>query len=242
MFRHGVHAVIVCGLATYAYASRRSAVHRMAALRAMQLGRADMERRVLESRLAAVQARVEPQLLLDTLARVERLYAIDGDGADRLLRELTTYLRAAIPQADDPASTVSREIRLANAYLNIVGPQSGDRLRMAGSTRLLAESIRMPPMVLLPLVNHALAHRTSTLRDDAFFEVDLAVACGVVLTIRDRDTGFSAMHANASGVVDIRARLAALYGATSQLTLTETAVGSEAVLAFPQLPDAAHAR
>jgi hypothetical protein len=74
IYRHAVGALVVCGLATYVYASQRLASQRLAALRVVQLDRVNVERRVVESRLAALQARVEPSFLLRALAQVESLY------------------------------------------------------------------------------------------------------------------------------------------------------------------------
>ena len=67
-----------------------------------------------------MQARVEPRFLFNTLAQVERLYEIDAQRADRMLDDLIVYLRAALPQLRETTSTLSREIELAKAYLNIV--------------------------------------------------------------------------------------------------------------------------
>ena len=58
---------------------RRSLTHE--AIRAAQREQATLSRDVLESRLAAMQAQVEPQFLFDTLVDIERLYQKDTAGA-----------------------------------------------------------------------------------------------------------------------------------------------------------------
>ncbi len=232
--RHGVYSLVICGLATYIYASGRYTADSLAALRAMQLDRFEREKRVLESRLAAMQARIEPKFLLETLSRVERLYEIDAHGADVLLTELSVYLRAAIPQTDDPGSTVAREIRLTNALLNIAGRQSRNRLVVRDAAAPLDESTRMPPMVLLPLINYALTHRTQRAKDDESFGIHVARCNGMLrLTIHDRDTGFAESSGSEPRLAEIRGRLAALYGEKGRLTLGDVADGSEAVLEIP---------
>jgi sensor histidine kinase YesM len=232
VFRHSTSRLLIGSLATYIYVSQRWGAHRLAALRAVQLERAQIEKRVLESRLAAVQARVEPQFLRDTLAQVERLYEIDAQAADRMLKEFTTYLRAAIPQIRDPASTVAREVRLTNAYLNIVGMQSKDRLLLTDGPS--TGDARMPPMLMLPLIQHALARRTERARGDELFAIDLAARNGkLMLTIRDRGSGFAPEGTSDQTIRDIRERLATLYGGHAQLTLKPAAGGSEAVIEIP---------
>lgn len=234
VFRHGVHGLVVCGLAAYVYVSQRMAAHRLAALRVVQLGHAEAEKRILESRLAAMQARVEPLVLRETFSRVERLYEIDAPAADRILRELITYLRAAIPQTLDTGSTVAREIRLTNAYLNTISLQSKDRLVRIGVGTTIDEAVRMPPMVLLPLINHALAHRAEGPQGDEQFTIDVAVHEGrLLLTVHDRGLGFAYEGEGQIQVSVIRERLAALYAQRAQLTLRQADGGSEAVLDIP---------
>jgi LytS/YehU family sensor histidine kinase len=234
VFRHATSRLVICGLATYVYVSHRFSAQRLAALRIVQLERAAAERRVLESRLTAMQARVEPQFLLDTLAQVERLYDIDARAADRVLKELTAYLRAVIPPAGDSASTVATEIRLANTFLNIVGLRSRDRLVLSSNGRSVQHSARMPPMVLLPLVKHALAHRVERAQDDDCFGIDVAVHDEkLLLTVRERGGGFALEGAGDATIRDIRERLATLYGDSAKLTLKEIVGGTEAVIEIP---------
>jgi hypothetical protein len=97
-FRHAMHSFVIFGLATCVYVSHRWAAHRVRVLRAVQLHHAEMEKRLLESRLAAMQAQLEPGFLRQALERVERMYETDARTADRMLQDLITYLRAAIPK------------------------------------------------------------------------------------------------------------------------------------------------
>jgi len=234
VFRHGTNRLFICGLAVFVYVSRRFAAQRLAALRAMQLERAESERRLLESRLAAMQGRVEPEFLLDTLAQVERLYDIDAQAADRVLKELTAYLRAAIPTVGDAASTVAKEVRLTNAFVNIAGLRSRDILVPRGNGAAFMEGARMPPMVLLPLIKHALAHRAERAQGDEQFEINAEVRDHkLLLTIRDRGSCFVSSAAGDAEIVRIQERLATLYGEQARLKLNETEGGSEAVLEIP---------
>jgi len=234
-YRHAMYSLVVCGLVTFIYVSRRWAVQRLGALRAVQLERAEVEKRVLESRLAAMQARVEPQFLRETLAQVERLYESDAQAADRLLKDLIVYLRAAIPQTSDPVSTVEREIRLTNAYLNIVAPASKDCLIRSEGSDPLANDVRMPPMILLPLVNHALAHRTKPARGDESFEIDMVLRDEkLVLRVHDNEAGFAPESAGDISIRHVKERLAALHGDTARLTLGRNGAGSVAVIEIPR--------
>ncbi len=231
-FRHATHAFVIFGLATCVYVSRRSAVHRIRVLRALQLDQAEMDQRLLESRLAAMQVQVEPGFLRQTLERVERMYESDARKADRMLRDLIAYLRAAIPRIRHPVSTVAQEIELAEAYLNTLGSAPGVQLMRRDNRRRIVDSAPFPSMILLPLLNRARSHHA----DDAgnSLVIDAAVRDDrLCLTIRDSREGFANDSASDVEVTRIRERLAALYGDRARLALKATGCSSEAVLEIP---------
>jgi hypothetical protein len=97
-FRHGSHALIVCGLVAFVYVSARWSAQRREALRKLQLERAAKEKELVDSTLAATRARVDPTALQATLARIDSLYDTSPGQADALLGTLIAELRAAIPR------------------------------------------------------------------------------------------------------------------------------------------------
>src|SRR5258706_14292806 len=100
-----------------------------------------------------MQARVEPQFLFNTLAQVRELYEHDVGVAGRMLDDLTAYLRAALPHLRHSTSPLGQEIALVQAYLDIVRVRLGDRLRFDVDVPDAAKSFRVPPMMLLPLID-----------------------------------------------------------------------------------------
>lgn len=231
-FRHATHAFVIFGLATCVYVSHRWAAHRVGVLRAVQLDHAEAEKRLLDSHLASMQAQLEPGVLRQALDGVERMYETDARAADVMLRDLTVYLRAAIPRVRDPVSTVAQEIALAEAYLNSLGCSRGIRLMRRENRNRIADSARLPSMILLPLLNRVRARHV----DDAGQSLDIeATVRGdrLYLTIRDRRDGFADDGPDDVGLTRIRERLAALYGNRARLDLRATADRSEAVLEIP---------
>lgn len=96
VFYQGWLMLFFGGLAAAVYASRRRRARMLAALLAAELARATSQQRLAEARLASLQARVEPDFLLQTLTRLEQSYEADPDAADRLLDELIAFLRGAL--------------------------------------------------------------------------------------------------------------------------------------------------
>lgn len=84
------------GLAAAVHLSRQRHARVLAVLRAAELDRETTQRRLAEARLAALEAKIDPDFLFKTLAKLEQLYEADPPGADRLLEELIAFLRSAL--------------------------------------------------------------------------------------------------------------------------------------------------
>jgi len=233
MFRHGIHGLMICGLATVGYVLWRRANQRQAALRAMQIDRARVEKQVLNLRLAALQARVEPRFLLDALGRVERQFETDSRVGFGMLNDLVAYLRVAIPQIRESGSTIGREVELVNAYLRVTNPTNDRVLRRAADSSL-ADDARVPPMLMLPLITRALAQRSECAPADNWFEIGTMVNNDILaLRLRDSSDGFIPSPSGDERDSQLRERLAALYGSQASLTMRACAHGSEAVIEIP---------
>ena len=151
-----------------------------------------------------------------------------------MLDELIAYLRAAMPLMRDTSSTLAQELELVRAYLAIVKVRLGDRLDYACVAPAAGSEIRMPPMMLLPLVDHAIAHGIERSRDDGRLRVDIETSgMHVRLSIVDSGAGFLP-EAGDEPIAEIRSRLSVLYGGRATLMLRRRETNaSEAVLDFP---------
>jgi hypothetical protein len=222
---------------------RRRGQRARARTHAAELERIAAEKRSIESDLQGMQARVEPQFLFNTLAQVRALYREDAARGEHMLDELIAYLRAAMPKMRDSASTLGQELEFVRAYLAIVKLRLGDRLDFSIDAAGADGATRMPPMMLLPLVDHAIAHGIAVARTNGELRIRAAVDAGMLrLSIVDSGAGF-APGAGSDGIVALRERLAALYDRSASLMLHERdgEATTEAVLEIPLDGAAAHA-
>jgi len=223
--------LVLGGVATFIYVDRRRALAAMARMRTAEIERARAAKRTLESQLQAMQARVEPQFLFNTLGQVRDLYRASAERGERMLDELIAYLRAAMPRMRDTSSTVGQEIDLVRAYLGIVTLRLGERLAFDIEPPGKAADARMPPMMLLPLVDHAIAHGLADPRSTGSIRIRTGLTDDKVrLEIADSGVGFLPGSGD-DGIAGIRERLSALYGNEASLDLRRRgARATEAVL------------
>jgi len=207
-------------------------------LRAAELDRVRKARLALESRLQVLQARVEPGFLFRTLSQVRELYDRDVVlasmvRASKMLDDLIAYLRAAMPLMRDTSSTVEQEVALARAYLDIARLRMDGRLRVDVAIADRVQGARMPPMLLLPLIENALAACGGATGVEPAIRIDVRGNGHRMQASVIRAPGGSTEN-DAAALANIRERLSELYGASASLRIGEPTPGSvEAQLDFP---------
>jgi hypothetical protein len=151
------NAVLFHTLGVAAYAQWRGFHVAQARLQQGERARAQQQQRLVTAQLLALQARVDPQLLFDSLRRIEQALATAPDAADQKLAELIDLLRALQPAVHAKASTLAREVAVVQAYARVSG-QAG----LAPPWLLIkvpqdAGLVTLAPMVLLPLLRQLTA-------------------------------------------------------------------------------------
>ena len=215
-------------VAVYFYRERdarlRADIARMAA--EFDASRAREEKQMLSARLQLLQAQVEPHFLFNTLANVQHLTTTDAARASEMLGSLIRYLRAALPQMREQSSTLSREIEMVRAYLEIQRVRMGDRLQfdIALPIDITADLLArpMPPMMLISLVENAVKHGIDPLPEGGRIVVTAAATThGTRVGVADTGRGLSEFRGMGIGLGNIRERLATLHGPAARLDLHE---------------------
>jgi len=121
-------------------------------LRAGEIGRARQQQEMQAARLLALQARVEPALLFDTLQRIDALIGSSPSQADALLTDMIDMLRAMLPVPGASASTVDREFALVRAYARVTGIEALQPSRLVLDVTPSAQAANLAPLVLIPIL------------------------------------------------------------------------------------------
>ena len=139
-----------------------------------------------------------------------------------MLRSLIAYLRAAVPQLHEPATTLGRELQLVEAYLELMHMRMPDRLRFELHVDESALALPCPPTTLLTLVENAVRHGIDPSEEGGCIEIH-------VQRHRDRcvirviDTGVGLRqtdHGLGTGLSTLRERLQMMFDGDAQLRVT----------------------
>jgi signal transduction histidine kinase len=199
--------------------------------------RHQLEKNVLESQLQLMQAQVEPHFLFNTLANVQHLVETDAQRASQVLESLIQYLRAALPQMREGATTLGREVDMARAFLEIHRVRMGSRMDFAIEVPDALKRRSFPPMMLISLVENAIKHGADPCCECSNITIS-AADDGERLRVSVADTGEGVKPTQGVGVglTNIRERLKALYGTSARLVLEENA--PRGVIASLEVPNA----
>jgi two-component system sensor histidine kinase AlgZ len=110
-----------------------------------------------EARLQALQARIRPHFLFNSINAVLSLMRQEPRRAEQALEDLADLFRVLM--ADNRQLTpIAREVGLAKQYLSIETLRLGDRLRVEWDVLHMPADALIPPLVLQPLLENAVYH------------------------------------------------------------------------------------
>jgi signal transduction histidine kinase len=206
---------------------------------------ARMARQLAEARLRVLEAQIEPHFLFNSIATVKRLFQTNARAGERMLDNLMRYLSVALPQLRSAESTLRREAALATAYLDLHTVRMGRRMTFTMSVPRSLDDARVPAFMLLTLIENAIKHGLNPLPEGGALHVTArSMDRKLIVEVRDTGRGFERSWGGGTGLANIRARLALLYGAEGSLQLSHNHPrGVVATLVVPLLVvplDAAH--
>jgi two-component system, LytTR family, sensor histidine kinase AlgZ len=110
-----------------------------------------------EARLQALQARIRPHFLFNSLNAVLSLVRSDPRRAEAALEDLAELFRTVMADTRELA-VLHEEVSVCRQYINLEQLRLGERLKVAWQFEPAAEQALVPPMLLQPLVENAVYH------------------------------------------------------------------------------------
>ena len=171
----------------------------------------------LNARLDTLRSQLNPHFLFNSLHTISSLLFTDTRRADKMLADLSDVLRITLRDGQKEFATVREELDYARRYLSIEETRFEDRL----STRFEADEAslgaQVPSLILQPLIENAIKHGISS--SSGSNQVTVTAHCGgetLVLEVCNdfrREAPVSADRKLGIGLMNVRERLSAIYGA-----------------------------
>jgi two-component system sensor histidine kinase AlgZ len=164
-----------------------------------------------QSELEALQARIHPHFLFNTLNTGAALIHARPGEAERLLLDLADLFRAAL--AGPRNIELAEELSLARRYLEIESLRFGERLRVLWDVPETLPSVHIPALSIQPLVENAIRHGIEPSATGGNVEIGI-FADRKMLTVTVRNdlpaNGGKAITGHQVGLASVRERIRAL--------------------------------
>jgi signal transduction histidine kinase len=199
---------------------------------------AQLETRLMETRLRTLEAELHPHFLFNTLHAISTLIHSKPDAADRMISRLSDLLRLTFDRSGAPRITLQEEVEFLQKYLDIEQTRFQDRLEVEYQIDPEALDAEVPRLILQPLVENAIKHGLSPKPGRGWIRVSAARrADRLSLEVRDNGVGLSerarTRQHDGVGLSNTRDRLACLYGTAHRLEFSNETEGLAVKLEIP---------
>lgn len=186
-----------------------------------------------EAELRALRAQLNPHFLFNALTTIGHLIQTAPDRALGTLMRLTTLLRAVL-RSEGQYTTLGRELDLVETYLEIERARFEDRLRVTVDVAADVRDIRVPSLVLQPIVENAVKHGIAPRRAGGELIISASIDGPLdggkeQLLLRVADTGdgvgadaLARGRQHGVGLNNVERRLACCYGTAATLSIVST--------------------
>jgi two-component system LytT family sensor kinase len=198
----------------------------------------DMSRLATEAELRALRSQVNPHFLFNALNTIGFLIQTSPSRAQATLMKLSALLRGVL-RSGGSTVTLGDELDLVAAYLDIERARFEERLAVHVDIDRALRAVRVPPLIIQPLVENAIKHGIARCRGGGEIAVSAHVQAGSLrLSVSNTgaptsDMEIAAGRRSGMGLANLEARLRQQYGSFAWLTVTASGTTTTATLVLP---------
>ena len=194
------------------------------------------EQAELNSRIQALQSRIRPHFLFNSMNIIASLISVDPDTAEEVVEDLSVLFRASLNDSSDQPVPLKEELMLCEKYVHIESLRLDDRLDVDWRVEVDDEDIRIPMLTLQPLLENAIYHGIQPLPEGGTVVVEI-VERENQLVIRLENPlpqgNYSHEAGNRMAIENIRHRLQAIYGDEAGLITEQDETTFQTTLSYP---------
>lgn len=175
-------------------------------------------------RLQALQSRIRPHFLFNSMNIIASLIATRPDTAERVVEDLALLFRASLNEVGNEVP-LAEELDLCRKFLNIEQLRLGERLEVQWDVREIPAGVRIPLLTLQPILENAVVHGIQPNPGHGVIEIIISHAHGLLEVVVTNPCGLQGVTpeptevaGNRMALINIRHRIQTLYGPRAGLT------------------------
>lgn len=204
-----------------------------------QLQQSQMQTKILQARMKMLRSQLHPHFLFNTLNSVNSLMDIDVKKAQVMIVDLADLLRKVLDWKDTQKVALKDELALLQRYVDIEKMRFSDDLSVSWEIDKAVSEIKVPGMLLQPLVENAIHHGFSAAHLHLNIGIEAKREAGhLLLRVSDDGQGFpiedqKTIFEQGTGLQNTRERLQTMYGDSFRFTVYNTHPGVVSEVAIP---------
>jgi len=204
-------------------------------LRTKQVDQERAYKLLAEARLSALESRIHPHFLFNTLNSIAALIPRDPQLAEDTVGKLASLLRFSLNANQSGLVPLNQELKIVRDYLEIEKTRFGSRLAYQIDAPAALNDVKVPPLSLQSLVENAVKHVVSKRQQGATIQIAATEDSGRIrLEVIDDGPGFSLDAITPEhGLGNLIARLELLFGNAGRLEVTRKNEKTAVCLFFP---------
>jgi two-component system sensor histidine kinase AlgZ len=187
-----------------------------------------------DARVQALQARIQPHFLFNSLNTIASLIPVDPKNAETATLDLADIFRGSMRRADR-LIPLADELELARQYLDMEKRRLGDRLEIGWRVDELPAGASVCPLMLQPLLENAVGHGVQSNPEGGKIDVyGRSEGDQVVVTIRNPAAAKGHIsRGHGMALNNIRERLVLAFGTRASLQTSQDAKHFYTILSLP---------
>ena len=179
----------------------------------------------MQARIQALQSRIRPHFLFNSMNSIASLIATEPDTAERVIEDLSELFRASL--AEPSLIPLERELALCKHYLDIEQLRLGRRLQVDWQINSGNPQVKIPSLMLQPLVENAIFHGIEPLPKGGKItirvsqndkQLGIVISNPYLLVKRKAAADDHGQRHNRMALDNIRRRLTAHFGTAARLS------------------------
>jgi two-component system sensor histidine kinase AlgZ len=155
-----------------------------------------------QARLQALQARIRPHFLFNSMNTIASLTHDQPDLAEHAIENLSDLFRASL--AAESSISLQQELDLTRSYIDLEALRLGERLEVRWNLPAREPSLSLPALTLQPLVENAIYHGIEPLPDGGVIEVSIDASDSAIIIAISNPLAFSGSASMALAKTDTR--------------------------------------
>jgi hypothetical protein len=209
---------ILAGCAFFAYYNRSQNMSERLGQQQLQL--LNLEKLKTKAQLNALEARINPHFLYNSLNSIAGLIHENPDQAEDMTIELSRLFRATTGRKNESYHSIQEELELVKSYLAIEKMRFGERLSYEINVEPELNEHKIPRFLLQPLVENAIKHGISKIARDGEIKIDIGSQDEKIkITIHDNGPDFGEAMSGGYGLKSVQDKLDLIYEGKASLEI-----------------------